>query len=309
VYEAKAEPHEFVGEGREDAIAKACEFFGVQQDALEIGELPHGEVYGLGARSLIVARVRGTGGRPRSDERTERRDAASEERPRRGRERSDRGGRSERGDRGGRSERGDRGGRSERGDRPERDARPRRSSEEPQESSVGTARGELGDVGGFVLGMVERMDLGPFEISENREDDLVVLEIHGPAAAELARGEGRSVDALQLLANEAASRLSDDPARVVVDVEGNAEARESLLSRLATRAAGRARDTSRAVKLDPMNGRDRRLIHLALRDDDDVATMSIGEGRYRQVLVVPRGAPEFEEAQREARAAAAHEDD
>ncbi|MDH3214163.1 MAG: hypothetical protein OEM05_16920 [Myxococcales bacterium] len=157
--------------------------------------------------------------------------------------------------------------------------------------------------------MVERMDLGPFEISENREDDLVVLEIHGPAAAELARGEGRSVDALQLLANEAASRLSDDPARVVVDVEGNAEARESLLSRLATRAAGRARDTSRAVKLDPMNGRDRRLIHLALRDDDDVATMSIGEGRYRQVLVVPRGAPEFEEAQREARAAAAHEDD
>ena len=294
MYEAKAEPHEFVGEGREDAIAKACEFFGVQQDALEIGELPQGEVYGLGARSLIVARVRGTGGRPRSDERTERRDAPSEERPRRGRERSGRGGR---------------GGRSERGDRPERDARPRRSSEEPQESSVGTARGELGDVGGFVLGMVERMDLGPFEISENREDDLVVLEIHGPAAAELARGEGRSVDALQLLANEAASRLSDDPARVVVDVEGNAEARESLLSRLATRAAGRARDTSRAVKLDPMNGRDRRLIHLALRDDDDVATMSIGEGRYRQVLVVPRGAPEFEEAQREARAAAAHEDD
>jgi spoIIIJ-associated protein len=157
--------------------------------------------------------------------------------------------------------------------------------------------------------MVERMDLGPFEISENREGDLVVVEIRGPAAAELARGEGRSVDALQLLANEAASRLSDDPTRVVVDVEGNAEARESLLSRLATRAARRARDTSRAVALDPMNGRDRRLIHLALRDDDDIATMSIGEGRYRQVLVVPEGAPEFEEAQREARAAAAPADD
>jgi hypothetical protein len=35
---------------------------------------------------------------------------------------------------------------------------------------------------------------------------------------------------------------------------------------------------------------------VALRDAEDVATMSVGEGRYRQVLVVPEGAPEYEEA-------------
>jgi hypothetical protein len=35
---------------------------------------------------------------------------------------------------------------------------------------------------------------------------------------------------------------------------------------------------------------------VALRDATDVATMSVGEGRYRQVMVVPEGAPEFEEA-------------
>ena len=33
-----------------------------------------------------------------------------------------------------------------------------------------------------------------------------------------------------------------------------------------------------------------------MRDEDDVATMSIGEGRYRQVLVVPEGAPEYDDA-------------
>ena len=42
----------------------------------------------------------------------------------------------------------------------------------------------------------------------------------------------------------------------------------------------------------------------ALRDNPDVATMSTGEGRYRQVLVVPKGAPEYEQARREAAAAA-----
>jgi len=164
---------------------------------------------------------------------------------------------------------------------------------------VGTPSGEIGQVGDYVLGIIERMDLGPFEITENREGDLEIFEIRGPAATELARGEGRSVDALQLLANQAAMRLDADAPRVVVDIEGSAEARESLLDRIAKRVARRARESGRSVALDPMNARDRRLVHLALRDEEEVATMSMGEGRYRQVLVVPRGAPEFEEASRE----------
>ena len=50
------------------------------------------------------------------------------------------------------------------------------------------------------------------------------------------------------------------------------------------------------MALDPMGPRDLRSIHVALRDAEGVATMSVGEGRYRQVLVVPEGAPEYEEA-------------
>ena len=152
------------------------------------------------------------------------------------------------------------------------------------------------------------MELGPFEIAENQEGGLLVFEVTGTAAADLAQGDGRPVDALQLLVNQAASRLSDEPPRVVVDVEGDADAREAHLARLAQRVARRARDGERAVALDPMNSRDRRMIHLALRDDDGIATMSMGEGRYRQVVVVPEGAPEFEDAQRESRSVADRSD-
>jgi spoIIIJ-associated protein len=90
---------------------------------------------------------------------------------------------------------------------------------------------------------------------------------------------------------------------VVVDVEGDGESRESLLVSLAERVARRARSSGRAVALDPMNPRDRRTIHVALRDEDGIATMSVGEGRYRQVVVVPEGAPEYEDALRESREA------
>ena len=98
-------------------------------------------------------------------------------------------------------------------------------------------------------------------------------------------------------------QLGDDAPRVIVETEGGSEKRETVLARLADRAAKRALETKRTVALDPMNAKDRRLIHVALRDADDVATMSTGSGRYRQVVVVPEGSPEFDEARRASEAA------
>ena len=140
------------------------------------------------------------------------------------------------------------------------------------------------------------MDLGPFQVNETEEGRFTVYQLAGAAAQELTAADGRATEAIQLLANQAAGRLSEDPKRIVVDVEGDRERRESFLGRMAERAARRAKETGRAVALDPMNGRDRRGIHMALREMEGVATMSVGEGRYRQVVVVPEGADEYEEA-------------
>ena len=156
--------------------------------------------------------------------------------------------------------------------------------------------GELGEIGEFLLGTIERMGLGSFEISESKEREMIVLQVKGAAAQEISSGQGRTVDALQLLVNQVSARISPDRERVVIDVDGNSDAREEFLGKLAERVAKRALQTGRAVALDPMNGRDRRLIHMALRDREDVATMSEGEGRYRQVVVVPESSDEFEEA-------------
>jgi spoIIIJ-associated protein len=295
VYDAKNEAHEFMGAGRDEAVEKASEFFGIPQGDLVIYSMPAGEVYGCGGRSVVVAVPRdrkppdpsGSRGGGRREGRSQGRSE--------GRSDGRRGGR-----RDGREDRGR--GRGERS----RSAAP--LQEEPQGPSVGTARGELGELGSFLLGLIERLDHGPFEISENEEEGLVVIQVNGPAAAILAGGDGRPVDAIQLLANQVAVSASDDPPRVVIDVEGDAEARAERMGSLAQRAATRARDSGRAVALDAMNPKDRRAIHLALRDDQGIATMSMGEGRYRQVVVVPEGAPEFDDALRESEAAATRSD-
>ncbi|HXK24880.1 MAG TPA: R3H domain-containing nucleic acid-binding protein [Myxococcota bacterium] len=162
-------------------------------------------------------------------------------------------------------------------------------------------------MGEFVRGTIERLDLGGFEIRESEDDEVRAFEITGEAARALAGGDGRTVDALALIVNQAAQTGNEDAKKVVLDVEGNTEAREGFLTRLAQRAVSRAREAGRAIALDPMNGRDRRIIHLAVRDEDGVASMSMGEGRYRQVVVVPEGAPEYEEARRQSEAAGQRE--
>lgn len=310
MYDVKSEAKEFVAETSADARAKAVQFFGLEESQITFRVLGAGEVSGAGARIVVVAqptemvgRVSDGGGRERGRER-ERESRGRERGP--GRERGGRGrGDRERGaprserDRGERGERGDRGDRGDRGER-ERAAAP----SAPSEPSVGTPQGEIGPIGEFILGLVERMDIGPFELGESEEGRFVVYELAGRAAEELTAGDSRATEAIQLLANQAAGRLSEDPKRIVVDVAGDREQRESFLARMADRAARRATETGRAVALDPMNGRDRRGIHMALRDTDGIATMSIGEGRYRQVVVVPEGAPEYEEALESGRDAA-----
>jgi spoIIIJ-associated protein len=166
--------------------------------------------------------------------------------------------------------------------------------------SVGTARSALGKVGEFVKGLIERMEIGSFEISESTESaGLVILQVSGSAAERLAAGEGRTVDAMQLLANQAALQVDgDDAPRVVLDVEGDADQRATYLTRVAERAAARARETGRPVALEAMNPKDRRTVHVALREAEGIATMSVGDGRYRQVVVVPDSAAEYEEAKR-----------
>ena len=305
MYDTRQEANEFVADSLEEARAKAAEFFGTDEASLKVAVPEAGEIFGTAGQTVIVAvpkEIAARGGQRRRESSDDDRGPRRESR----RDRGDRGDRNDRGGRGGRNDRGDRGDRGEprgRGGRRERGREERAPREklapEPRGAvadSKGKAQGKIGEMGEFVLGAVERMKLGSFEISESSEGDFLIFQLNGPAAAALQGGDGRATDALQLVANQVAMRQSEDAPRIVIDVEGGGEEREQTLERLADRAIKRARDTGRSIALDPMNSRDRRAIHLAVRDEDDVATMSIGEGRYRQVLVVPEGAPEYDDA-------------
>jgi len=74
----------------------------------------------------------------------------------------------------------------------------------------------------------------------------------------------------------------------VVDVEGYTARREEQLVRLAERMAERVVSTGRAVALEAMPPRERRIIHITLRNHPQVTTQSVGEGEQRKVTIIPR---------------------
>lgn len=317
MYDANAEAHEFVGDSADEAIGKATSYFGMDRSDLTIKEFGEMVVSGLGGRVLIVAQPTaavGTIQGGRSDDRGPRdrgdRGGRGDRDRGRGRDRNDRNDRSDRGDRG---DRGGRGRGPRRGERDRSDGGDRAEAVElaPAEDlgpSKGEAKGEVGEIGEFILGVIERMDLGPFEITKEAEEEkFIVFQITGAAANGLTAGDGRTPDAIQLLANQAAGQQDEEPKRIIVDVDGNRGRRDDFLERVADRAARRAEDTGRTVALEPMNARDRRIIHVALREVEGIETLSRGEDRYRQVLVVPEGAAEFDEARKATEAAESNE--
>ena len=120
------------------------------------------------------------------------------------------------------------------------------------------------------------------------EDGEVILDIVGGELAILIGRHGKTLDSLQTLVSAATSRQLGFRYPILVDVEGYRGRRREKLEDIARRTADRVARQGRAVKLRPMTSYERRVIHMALREDRRVVTDSDGEEPARAVVVSPK---------------------
>jgi spoIIIJ-associated protein len=116
-----------------------------------------------------------------------------------------------------------------------------------------------------------------------------VLDIDGEDLGLLIGRRGSSLAALQYLVNVMVTRRLQSRVLVTIDVEHYHRRREDSLRGLARRMADRVRQSRRAVTLEPMPAAERRIIHLALAEDQAVMTASVGQGDDRKVVIRPKG--------------------
>ncbi len=119
-------------------------------------------------------------------------------------------------------------------------------------------------------------------------DGSIVLSIEGDKSGLLIGRKGRTLDALQFIVNKIVNKTLEKRARVVVDSENYRERRREFLVQMAVRMGEKAKKTQRPVGTNLLNPHDRRIVHLALRDDDELSTKGKGDGVLKKVVILPR---------------------
>jgi len=143
----------------------------------------------------------------------------------------------------------------------------------------------------FVSDVVREMELDCRVLLRNpREgdsEDEINIEIIGRDAGLVIGKKGQVLQALQSLTHRVVNRPGLDRRHVVVDAEGYRSRRDDSLANMAKQLGKQAVTQGKIITFEPMNPRDRRVVHLALAKFEGVITKSEGEGDERRVQIIP----------------------
>ena len=121
------------------------------------------------------------------------------------------------------------------------------------------------------------------------KSDKILLHLHGKNLGILIGKHGQTLDALQYLTNLTTNQGENARYFIRLDVENYRHRREETLKQLAHRLANRVKQNGESVTLEPMNGYERKIIHVALQNDSEVRTESEGKDPYRHVVIYYQG--------------------
>lgn len=119
------------------------------------------------------------------------------------------------------------------------------------------------------------------------ENGGIRYNVEGGNAGVLIGKRGQTLEAIQYLVEKIVNKQAEGRVRVQVDVEGYLDNRKANLEELANKLADKTRKSGKPSSLGHMSAHDRRIVHLALKDDADVRTQSVGEGFYRKLVIFP----------------------
>ncbi|EYB69388.1 single-stranded nucleic acid binding R3H [Deinococcus phoenicis] len=140
----------------------------------------------------------------------------------------------------------------------------------------------------FLRGLTARID-PTLSVTVQEGEDALEAEIGGENAARLAGRDGRTLGAIEVIAYTVlAKQAGRSDLRVRVDVGGFRKRQADTLSKLAERLAVQVAKSGEAHELQPMPAAERRVIHIALKENPDVVTESVGEGAARRLIIKPR---------------------
>ncbi len=141
------------------------------------------------------------------------------------------------------------------------------------------------DIKNFLTDILNSMDILA-EIHITEENDVLNINLTGPNMGLIIGYRGETLDSLQYLASLVVNKNNEGVyKKVTIDTENYRAKREETLKRLAGKIALTVKKNRKAVKLEPMNPYERRIIHSALQNDSSIITYSEGDEPHRKVII------------------------
>jgi spoIIIJ-associated protein len=148
---------------------------------------------------------------------------------------------------------------------------------------IGVATGKAKEVLDEIL---KHIDL-PLVVECEEKEGYNFLSIISNGSGLLIGKRGKTLNALQFLVSKIVSKQAGENISVIVDTENYRSKRELSLTELARQLSDKVKKSHRPLTTGPMSAHDRRVIHLALKEDHEIRTKSKGEGNLRRVVIYP----------------------
>ena len=129
------------------------------------------------------------------------------------------------------------------------------------------------------------------QLHPDLEDPDLLIKFSGPEVDVLLANKAELMLALEFLTMEALRMPPEDHSRLCFDANDYRMMRIEELRLSAITAAEKVKQTRRPFHFNPMNSRERRIIHLSLRNETEIRSESTGTGPFRQVVVLPIDMP------------------
>lgn len=139
---------------------------------------------------------------------------------------------------------------------------------------------------GFANHLFETMGF-KVECSMSVAEGMLYLDLSGRDVEELIANRAELLHAVEYLLNKIFQADVNHHGMINCDVMGKKRTRMTELQLIARAAAEKVRETKLPFKLNPMDSRERRIVHLALAEDQTIRTESEGEAEYRKVVIYP----------------------
>ncbi len=150
-----------------------------------------------------------------------------------------------------------------------------------QAESVETVRHELSE-------LLQLMGF-PSDVTAEVDGVTVRCQVSDEHEDALTGQEGKIIDSLQYLLRKVVARKMEQKVRLSIDIGQFREKRKVELMERARELAALVKEDGKTQAIPPLNPSERRIVHVALQDDKDIRSRSVGAGLFKKILIYKPG--------------------